>query len=95
MVKVWIPALLRPLVNGQVKLAVEGSTVREALHNLSTTYPNLGARLWDGQHLRPGLAFAINGQIAPLGLSQTINTDDEVEILPAIGGGTLSPASHR
>jgi sulfur carrier protein ThiS len=93
--KLWIPTLLRPLVNGQTELVVEGSTVREVLYKLSVSYPELGERLWDGQRLRPGLAFAINGQVAPLGLSQTITADDEVEILPAIGGGCTSAAPHR
>ena len=40
----------------------------------------------DGR-VRPGLALAINGEIATTGLMAKVAEGAEVQILPAIGGG--------
>lgn len=41
----------------------------------------------EGDRVRPGLALAINGEIATTGLMAVVPDEAEVQILPAIGGG--------
>lgn len=85
---VWIPSLLRPLANDQETVSATGSNLRLVLADLTTRYPRLEERLLreDGQ-LHEGLAIAVDGQVATLGLLEPVREDSEVHIIPAIGGG--------
>lgn len=84
---VWIPALLRDLTGGQDTVRVRGATVRQVIEALERSYPGIKDRLCDENGLRPGLAVAIDTQLANRGLSQAVGKDSEVHFLPAIGGG--------
>jgi molybdopterin synthase sulfur carrier subunit len=86
-VRVWIPAPLRALTAGQEVVSVPSGTLQQILDNLEEQYPGLRERLCDQTGLRPGLAVAINGQIAARGLWQQVPAGSEVHFLPAIGGG--------
>ena len=57
--------------------AEDGSTVKELLENLQTTYPPL-------QELR-SVAIAINTEYASM--DQVIKSGDEVVIIPPVAGG--------
>jgi molybdopterin converting factor small subunit len=86
-VTVWIPAPLRDLTGGQEAVVVTGSTIRQVLAALDRQYPGIEGRLSDGSGLRPGVAVAVNTQVATLGLIQPVPPGSEVHFLPAISGG--------
>lgn len=87
MAVVWIPPLLRDLTAGQETVTVEGATVRQIIDALDRLYPGMKARLCDEQGLRPGVAVAVDTQVARLGLLQPVAEKSEVHFLPAIAGG--------
>lgn len=84
---VWIPAPMRDLTGGQDKVTVEGKTLRQVIAALDEQYPGMKARLCDNDALRPGLAVAIDTQMATMGLLQPVQENSEIHFLPAIGGG--------
>jgi molybdopterin synthase sulfur carrier subunit len=84
---VWIPALLRPLTEGQETVQVPGQTVLEVLDALEMKFPGIKARLCQDNQLRPGMAVVIDGQIARAGLSESVQEKSEVHFIPAIAGG--------
>jgi molybdopterin synthase sulfur carrier subunit len=84
---VWIPSLLRDLTHGQETVAVSGATVRQIIQSLDHLYPGIMERLCSGNTLRPGMAVAVNSQVATLGLLQPVAPESEVHFLPAVSGG--------
>ena len=84
---VWIPAQLRELTGGCETLSVPGSTVGEVIDSLDDLYAGIKSRLCDANGLRPGLAVAVDTQIAPLGLKQSLTDASEVHFVPAVSGG--------
>jgi molybdopterin synthase sulfur carrier subunit len=86
-VTVWVPAPLRSLTGGRESIQVSGGTVRQVVDALDRLYPGIKARLCDGGGLRPGVAVAVNTQVATLGLIQPVPPGSEVHFLPAISGG--------
>jgi molybdopterin synthase sulfur carrier subunit len=88
MATVWVPALLRELAGGRDTVTVPGTTVRHVIDALERDYPGTRDRLCAGDGLRPGVAVAVDGQLARLGLLEPVREDSEVHFLPAIGGGS-------
>jgi molybdopterin synthase sulfur carrier subunit len=86
-VTVWISALLRDLTRGEETVRVSGSTVREIIEVLDQRYPGIKDRLCTPFGLRPGIAVAVNSQVATLGLIQPVPKSSEVHFLPAVSGG--------
>ncbi|MCA9038865.1 MAG: MoaD/ThiS family protein [Planctomycetaceae bacterium] len=84
---VFIPPHARRFVNGQKQIEVEGSTVEKLLRNLETEYPGIWDTLCVDDALKPGLAVAVDGNMSNRGLHQAVQTESEVHILPAVGGG--------
>ena len=84
---VWIPSLLRGMTGGQDKLTIPGRTIREVLDELDRRFPGTKARLCEGDELRPGVAVAINAQLARRGLREVINDASEVHFVHAASGG--------
>jgi sulfur-carrier protein len=89
-VTVWIPSLLRDLTAGRETVRVDGQTVRQVIAALDRLYPGIKQRLCEGDLLRPGIAVAVDTQIAPLGLLQPVREGGEVHFLPAVSGGSQS-----
>ena len=87
MPRVFIPPLLRPLTGGVAEVEVEGSSVREVIAALDEQFPGLRQRLCEGDHLRPGLAVAVDGRMSSVGVLQKVRSESEVHFLPGIGGG--------
>ncbi|MDA0204173.1 MAG: MoaD/ThiS family protein [Acidobacteria bacterium] len=81
---VFIPTALRSFADGQESIEVVGSTVREVVNNLD---PDLRAELLDGAKLKPNLAVAVDGAVAPLGLLERVEADSEIHFIAAISGG--------
>jgi len=81
---VFIPSALRPFADGHESVEVAGSTVREVVNNLD---PALRAELLEGAKLKPNLAVAVDGAVAPMGLLERVDPDSEIHFIAAISGG--------
>jgi molybdopterin converting factor small subunit len=86
---VWIPSLLRDLAGGREKVDVSGSNVGEVIEALDRACPGIKDRLCLAGRLRPGIAVAVDNQFARLGLGQPVSEASEIQILPAISGGSI------
>lgn len=87
---VWIPAQMRSLTGGQETVQVPGQTVRQIIDELERLYPGIRDRLCMADQLRPGIAVAVDTQVATRGLRQAVSENSEIHFLPAIGGGAAS-----
>jgi len=89
-VTVKLPTQLRASAGGEGAIAVEGSTVGEALEALYTTHPELRERLSDEDgSLRRFINVYVNGDDIRFGdlLDTPVADGQEVQILPAVAGG--------
>lgn len=84
---VFIPSLMRNLTENHDRVSVDGKTLRQVVDNLEARYPGTKEVIVQDGRVRPGLALAINGEIATTGLMAAVPDEAEVQILPAIGGG--------
>ena len=87
MPQVYIPAELRPAVQGATVIAVPGTSVAAVIDAVDTLHPGFRAQVCQGSRLRPGLMASINGNFATRGLREPVTETDEVHFLPALGGG--------
>lgn len=87
MPRVFIPPLLRELVDGHEIVEIPGGTVRQILAGLEHKYPGIKERLCEGEGLRPGLSVAVDGKVSSIGMIQKVGEMSEVHFIPAIGGG--------
>ncbi|WBL36289.1 MoaD/ThiS family protein [Tepidiforma flava] len=87
MARIVIPAALRNLCGGSQELDVPAATVDELLRAVDARCPGFYARVVEDGRLRPELAFAVDGEIAPLALHDALGPAAEVTIVPALGGG--------
>ena len=81
MPEVWLFGGLRDAVDGAESVRVEGTTVRELLHNLGREYPLLRDRIGGG------IAVAIDGVIYRDDWDTPIPEGAEVGLLSRIAGG--------
>ena len=88
MPKVFIPNLLRHLTDGRAELDIEGATVRQIIANLEAQYPGFDDRLLEKDRLRPNIAIAIDDEITPLGLMESVAPTSEIHFITAIRGGS-------
>lgn len=65
----------------------EGRNVKQVMNQLELVYPGLKGALMDGERLKADVRVAVDGQIAPLGMMQSLNGTEEVTFLPAMSGG--------
>ncbi len=86
-IRVWIPATMRVLAGGQESVEGDGENVRQLIENLESSCPGIKAALMNGSSLKPDVAVAVDGQICPLGLLQSLEDAREVTFIPALGGG--------
>lgn len=84
---VFIPTMLRALTGDKDSLEVEGTNVREIVNNLEAIAPGLRDQLIEGGALKPNLAVAVDGSVAPLGLLERVDADSEIHFVAAISGG--------
>lgn len=85
-VQIRIPAALRRLTGGAKRIDAVGTTLGEALRDAVRAYPDLGARLFDGDALRADARVFIAGEEPADGLDTALGDGDEVTILPPIAG---------
>ena len=89
-VTVKLPTQLRASAGGEGAVAVEASTVGEALEALYVAYPELRERLRDEDGtLRRFINFYVAGDDIRFGqmLDTAVSDGQEVQILPAVAGG--------
>ena len=87
MPRVFIPAQLRDLTNGQAEIEVTGTTVRELVDVLEVQFPGIHNRLCIGGELSPALQVSIDGTFSRRGLDARVQPASEVHFLPIFGGG--------
>ena len=90
-VRVSIPTALRQYAGGNGRVAVEGTTVREALAALTAQYPALGQQLMANGELRNFVNVYLNDDDVRYlqGMDTPIGERDDLSIIPAIAGGRV------
>jgi len=89
-VTVRIPTQLRTLTGGVGEVAVEGTTVGEALKALDAAHPGMGERLFDdtGKLRRFVNVFLADEDIRFLdGVGTAVAAGQTLSIIPAVAGG--------
>ena len=91
-IKVTIPTALRRFAGEQASIEVQGKTVSEVLHNLTTQHAQLRQHHYDGDgKLRNFVRVYVNDEdIRAKGDHAPINDGDEISIVPSIAGGNLN-----
>jgi len=95
MARVFIPATLRQHCDGQSEMEVGGATLREVVENLEAVCPGISGRILEGESVRPDLALAVNGVVGAAGLLEEVPEGAEIQIMPAIAGGTAIRVAVR
>ena len=94
MPSVRIPSALRGLTGGHADIATTAATVREAIADLDRRYPGIAGRVLDGSGaVKPFIRVFVGAEdISGLtGLDTPVGERDEIEIIPAIAGGSGGP----
>jgi len=84
---VYIPTLLQAVTGGKSAVEVDGTTVRQVIDNLEQAYPGIRDRLMEQGKLRPNISVAVDGEVTPMGLLETVGSLSEVHFVAAIKGG--------
>ena len=87
MATVFIPSLMQKLSDGNHRVEIEGSNIRQIVDNLDAQYPGFKERLVEDGRLKGNISVAIDGDITPLGILAKVGENSEVHFLPALGGG--------
>jgi molybdopterin synthase sulfur carrier subunit len=95
MVTVFIPAPMRSFSGGRDRVEVEGHNLRQVIDHLDAVCPGIKEQLVQEDDIRPGLAFAVNDELATDGLIERVPEGGRVLILPAVGGGRNKVTSNR
>ena len=89
-VMVRIPTPLRRMTNGESKVEMDSSNLGELVEKLDSAYPGFKDRLVDENgELRYFVNLYLNGEDVRFlqGLETSVNSGDEVSIVPAVAGG--------
>jgi molybdopterin synthase sulfur carrier subunit len=84
---VYIPTLLQALTGGRSAVEVEGGTVSAVIDSLDRLWPGIRDRIVEQGRLRPNISVAVDGEITPMGLLETVAPESEVHFVAAIKGG--------
>ena len=87
-----VPPVLRPQTDGQAEVAVDGSTVGEALRSLAERHPGTKDQLFspEGELNRYVNVYLNDEDVRVLdGLDTPVADSDTVVILPAMAGGAF------
>ena len=85
-----IPTPLRKVTNGADKITVESGSILEIIESLDKEFPGIKTRLCDdNDELRNFVNMYINGEDVRFldGIESSVNSGDEVSIVPAVAGG--------
>lgn len=92
MAKIIIPTPLRKFTNNESTFDTKGATVREAIHELTSTHAGLGKHLLDAdQNIRSFIRIYVgDDDINTLNKDATsVSQDAVISIIPAIAGGII------
>ena len=64
-----------------------GKTVAQVIANLEKAYPGIKERLMEDGDLKSHISVAVDGEVSPLGLEESVKEQSEVHFIPAISGG--------
>ena len=87
---VRIPTPLRKVPNGEDKASVNAGSMDDVVDSLEHQFPGIKDRICDTDgSLRSFVNVYINGEDIRFidGMSSTVNSGDEVSIVPAVAGG--------
>ena len=87
---VRIPTPLRKVTNGEDKASVNAGSMDDVVDSLEHQFPGIKDRICDTDgSLRSFVNVYINGEEIRFidGMSSTVNSGDEVSIVPAVAGG--------
>ena len=84
---IFVPSLMQKLCNGEQKLMIEGTNLRQVINNLDLQYTGFKDRLVEDGKIKPNISVAVDGEITPLGMIQKVGINSEIHFLPAISGG--------
>ena len=89
MTTIRIPTPLRPYTGGNGTITVTGTTVGQALDDLTAQYPTLRPHLYEGETLRSFVNIYLNKEdVRGLdGPETAVRDDDTLMIIPSIAGG--------
>ena len=87
MATIFIPTMLQSLTAGAKQVDFDARSVRQVIDRLDELYPGIKDRLVEDGQLRPNLAVPLDGDVAVMGLLETVGENSEVHFIPAIGGG--------
>ncbi len=89
MATVRIPTPLRSHAGGKDTVEASGATVGEVLNGVVAAYPELRARIFEGDEVRRFVNVYVNNEdIRYLDdLATPVAEKDEISIIPAIAGG--------
>lgn len=91
-IQVQVPSPLRKLTDNQVRVLVEGQSVRDVLDQLASQFPGISERIYDKDgSVRPFINVYLNGEDIRFlnGLETRVKDGDEIGILPAMAGGAM------
>jgi molybdopterin synthase sulfur carrier subunit len=89
-VTVKIPTPLRTLTNDDDSCEIDANDLASVVTALEATYPGMQERLLDeGGEIRRFVNIFVNGEDVRFlnGLTTTLDTGDEISIVPAVAGG--------
>ncbi|MBZ0280798.1 MAG: MoaD/ThiS family protein [Anaerolineae bacterium] len=89
MTSIKIPTPLRVYTNNQAQVSVSGTTVGQALNDLTDQYPELRQHLFNGAELRNFVNVFLDDEDVRFldGLNTEITAEDNLRIIPSIAGG--------
>ena len=79
---------MQDLTHGCEQLAANGVTLGEIITEIDRAFPGIEDRLCEDGRIRPGIAVAIDGELAMQGLRTRVKQAHEIHFLPAISGGS-------
>jgi molybdopterin synthase sulfur carrier subunit len=91
MTTVRIPPTLREEAQGQRQVEAAGDTVRELLHDLTSRFPALRERVFEGDDVAPFVNVYVEGEDVRTqeGLETPVREGATVILLPAMAGGAM------
>lgn len=90
MATVHIPNHWREHTDGRDTVEVPGRSLGAVVRALGEQYPELRRILLDEGALRGEIAIAINSVVTENDVTEPVADDDDIYLLPAIAGGSLS-----
>ena len=89
-ISVRIPTPLRHLTNGQDKVTLSSTTIKDMVDDLEENFPGMKKRLCDDEgNLRNFVNVYVNGEDVRFlnGIDTELQNGNEISLVPAVAGG--------